>query len=49
METVGFFKAQSNFIFAASKKLTEFLQPFEESKSRIHFTRADGDGLPRNF
>jgi hypothetical protein len=25
------------------------LQPLEETKSRIHLTRADGDGLPRNF
>jgi hypothetical protein len=49
LETAGFLKAQSNFIFAASKKLAELLQPFEDIKSRIHFTRADGDGLPRNF
>jgi hypothetical protein len=45
----GFLKAQSNFIFAASKKLAELLQPLEQTKSRIHLTRADGDGLPRNF
>ena len=45
----GFFEAPSNFIFAASKKLTELLQPFQSIKSQIHFTRADGDGLPRNF
>jgi len=49
METMGFLKAQSNFIFAASKQLAQLLQPFEETKSLIHFTRADGDGLPRNF
>lgn len=48
-EDAGFLRAQSNFIFAASKKLAELLQPFEETKSHIHFTRADGDGLPRNF
>jgi hypothetical protein len=48
-ESAGFIRAQSNFIFAASKKLAEFLQPFEKMKSQIHFTRADGDGLPRNF
>jgi hypothetical protein len=45
----GFLKAESNFIFAASKRLSEALQPFEQTKSRVHFTRADGDGLPRNF
>jgi hypothetical protein len=45
----GFLRAQSNFIFAASKKLGALLEPFDENKSRIHFTRADGDGLPRNF
>jgi hypothetical protein len=45
----GFWSAQSNFIFAAGKKLSALLQPFEEIQARIHFTRADGDGLPRNF
>lgn len=45
----GFLEAQSNFIFAASKKLSELIQPFDEVKERVHFTRADGDGLPRNF
>jgi hypothetical protein len=48
-EQAGFFKAPSNFIFAASKNLSARLQPFEETKKRMHFTRADGDGLPRNF
>lgn len=45
----GFFEGPSNFIFAASRKLSERLAPFQETQSRIHFTRADGDGLPRNF
>jgi hypothetical protein len=45
----GFFQAESNFIFAASKKLSELLQPFAETKLKMHFTRADGDGLPANF
>jgi hypothetical protein len=49
LEAAGFLRAPSNFIFAASKKLAELLQPFEEVKYRFHFTRADGDGLPRNF
>ena len=45
----GFVPGKSNFIFAGSKQLAELLQPFAESKPRLHFTRADGDGLPRNF
>ena len=49
MQAAGFLTAQSNFIFAASKPLAALLQPFDETRSRIHFTRADGDGLPRNF
>jgi hypothetical protein len=48
-ESAGFLQGESNFIFAASKKLSELLRPFEETKSRLHFTRADGDGLPANF
>jgi hypothetical protein len=49
LEAEGFLNAQSNFIFAASKKLAGLLQPFEDVQPRMHFTRADGDGLPRNF
>lgn len=49
LQAAGFMSSESNFIFAASKRLSEFLEPFEELKSRLHFTRADGDGLPRNF
>jgi hypothetical protein len=49
LENSGFLTAESNFIFAASKKLGALLEPFGETKSRMHFTRADGDGLPRNF
>jgi len=45
----GFLTAESNFIFAASKNLAALLQPFDQNQSRMHFTRADGDGLPRNF
>lgn len=45
----GFLNSPSNFIFAAGKNLSALLQPFAEKQSRIHFTRADGDGLPRNF
>jgi hypothetical protein len=45
----GYLKGPSNFIFAASKKLSALLMPFTETQQRMHFTRADGDGLPRNF
>jgi len=48
-ENSGFLKGPSTFIFAASKQLTELLQPFEDHKTSFHVTRADGDGLPRNF
>ena len=49
LEQSGFFQGPSNFIFAASKKLGALLEPFDKNKTGIHFTRADGDGLPRNF
>ncbi len=45
----GFLNSPSNFIFAAGKNLSALLQPFADTQSRMHFTRADGDGLPRNF
>ncbi len=45
----GFFEGPSNFVFAASPKLSELLSPFAETKMRAHLIRADGDGLPRNF
>lgn len=45
----GYLQGPSNFIFAASKKLAELLAPFDESRPRMHLTRADGDGLPANF
>lgn len=48
-EAAGFMTSESNFIFAASKKLSALLQPLDDVKPRLHFTRADGDGLPRNF
>jgi len=43
----GFFQAESNFIFAASQKLSTLLS--QGSLSDFHLTRGDGDGLPRNF
>jgi len=48
-KAAGYLRGPSNFIFAASKKLTELLAPFEEVRPRMHLTRADGDGLPGNF
>ena len=48
-EKAGFPKGPSTFIFAASKKLTELLQPLQENPASFHITRADGDGLPVNF
>jgi hypothetical protein len=47
--SAGFFEGPSTFIFAASPKLSQLLAPFDQKKQRIHFTRADGDGLPRNY
>lgn len=48
-ERGGFLKGPSNFVFAASRKLAELLQPLEENRASFHITRADGDGLPANF
>jgi len=48
-KAAGYLSAPSNFLFAASKKLAELLAPFDETRVRMHLTRADGDGLPRNF
>jgi hypothetical protein len=49
VESDAFLKAPSNFVFAASRKLSELLAPFETHRTRMHLTRADGDGLPNNF
>jgi hypothetical protein len=48
-KAAGYLLGPSNFLFAASKKLTELLSPFEAVRPRMHLTRADGDGLPGNF
>jgi hypothetical protein len=48
-KAAGYLTGPSNFLFAASKKLAELLAPFEENRSQMHWTRADGDGLPANF
>ena len=49
LHQAGFLSSRSNFIFAAGKSLSALLQPIEETQFKLHFTRADGDGLPRNF
>jgi hypothetical protein len=48
-ERAGFLQGPSNFVFAASPKLSERLSPFDTSKTQTHFTRGDGDGLPHSF
>lgn len=48
-EHCGFFKGPSNFLFAASPQLSDLLKPFDLTKVHTHFTRGDGDGLPRSF
>lgn len=40
----GFIRGPSNFIFVASKKLTDLLCPFEVNTTDIHMNRGDGDG-----
>ena len=46
LEGCGFLRAESNFIFATSKKHSALLRG---DLSEFHLTRANGDGLPRNF
>jgi hypothetical protein len=40
----GFLQGPTNFIFSASKKLTQALDPFESNVLQAHVTRGDGDG-----
>lgn len=46
LRNCGFFQAPSNFIFATSRQHSTFLK---RDFSGAHITRANGDGLPRNF
>ena len=48
-KAAGYLTGPSNFLFAASKPLAALLAPFDQIRPRMHFTRADGDGLPKNF
>jgi hypothetical protein len=40
----GFFEGPSNYIFAASRKLADKLQPLDAIQGRVHMTRGDGAG-----
>ena len=46
LDRCGFFQAQSNFVLATSKPHSALLPG---TLSSFHLTRANGDGLPRNF
>lgn len=45
LESAGFFKGPSNFIFAVPKALADRLPPLDSNALTVHLTRADGDGL----
>jgi hypothetical protein len=40
----GFVPGPSNFVFAASPKLSAMIAPFEEHLPHLHINRGDGDG-----
>lgn len=44
LRSAGFRDGPSNFIFAASRRLSKMLEPFEQTMREIHMTRGDGDG-----
>lgn len=44
LERCGFLGGPSNYVFAASRKLTERLEPFDDNRSDMHINRGDGDG-----
>jgi hypothetical protein len=46
LKRCGFLQAESNFVFATSKKHSALLQ---STFADWHITRANGDGLPRNY
>ena len=45
LKDCGFLKGPSNFIFAASKPLSQMLDPFDQTFSLVHLNRGDGDSL----
>jgi len=44
VNSAGFLEARSNFIFAASRQLSELLSPLETAQNQIFLNRGDGDG-----
>ncbi len=46
-QTDGFWRTESNFVFATSVPLSERLNPFEPTLLTSHLTRADGPGPTR--
>ena len=44
LRDAGFLAGPSNFIFSASKKLAEFLAPWDPRVTEGHINRGDGDG-----
>lgn len=44
LKDTGFMRGPSNCIFAASKKLSRLLNPFDANKTGFHLNRGDGDG-----
>ncbi len=45
LKGAGFLRGPSNYIFAASPKLSEWMQPFDAAFPLSHLTRGDGDNL----
>ena len=44
LKSAGFLQGPSNFVFAASKALSQLLSHFETNCNPIHLNRGDGDG-----
>jgi hypothetical protein len=44
LKASGFIQGPSNFLFAASEKLSQLLSPFGENRTQLHLNRGDGDG-----
>jgi hypothetical protein len=48
LSSTGFLSGPSNFIFAASKPVSQMLGSFDANKDLVHMTRGDGGG-PQNL
>jgi hypothetical protein len=44
LKSAGFLSGPSNFIFAASRPLSEAIGPLDQIHDQLHLTRGDGDG-----